>query len=159
MAQAAFIELAEESFDHLHRLSLDWHLRKKLGMVTKSMDRGISACDTLMKALFMTLIPVIAESIAVCIIFILYFDYIALSIAIFFFIFLYISATFSITAWRRKFRMQMVESDNAWSSLCTDSLINFETVKYFTAEGYEKARLIFLKKLILRVMYVLLLNY
>ena len=140
VAQVAFIQLAETSFDHLHSLSLDWHLRKKLGMVTRSMDRGISACDTLMRALFMTLIPVLGESIAVCIIFYVYFDYLPLSLSVFFFIFTYCVSTVLITAWRRKFRIQMRESDNDWSALCTDSLINFETVKYFSAESYEKRR-------------------
>ena len=155
VAQTAFVQLAEVSFDHLHKLSLDWHLRKKLGqgscmmiqnsvkykriciqysfvtgcfrffLVTRSMDRGIGACDTLMKVLFMTLVPVVGECIAVCIIFAFYFNYFPLSVTVFFFIFIYAVTTFFITAWRRQFRIKMVEYDNDWSSLCTDSLVNF----------------------------------
>jgi hypothetical protein len=75
VAQAAFVQLSETTFAHLHNLSLDWHLRKKLGEVIRSMDRGIAACDTLMKYLFLWMIPAMAECLTVCVIFATYFDY------------------------------------------------------------------------------------
>ncbi|KAL7469682.1 hypothetical protein ACHAXS_009936 [Conticribra weissflogii] len=140
VAQAAFVQLSEVSFNHLHSLSLDWHLRKKLGEVIRSMDRGIAACDNLMKYLFLWLFPAIAECLLVTIIFASYFDYFPLAVTIFFFVFTYITWTILVTLWRKKFRKQVAKSDNDWHDKCTDSLVNFETVKYFTAEEYEKKR-------------------
>ncbi len=140
VGQAAFVELSEASFNHLHSLSLDWHLMKKLGEVIRMMDRGIAACDTLMKYLFLWLVPSIVECLMVTIIFATYFDDFSLAVSVFFFVYTYIFGTILITLWRKKFRKQVAKSDNDWHDRCTDSLINFETVKYFTAEEYEKKR-------------------
>uniref|UniRef100_A0A7S2LE17 ABC transporter n=1 Tax=Leptocylindrus danicus TaxID=163516 RepID=A0A7S2LE17_9STRA len=140
VAQAAFVQLSEVSFKHLHSLSLDWHLRKKLGEVIRSMDRGIQACDILMKYLFLWMMPAFAECILVTIIFATYFNYFPLAVSIFFFVFTYIVLTIVITLWRKKFRKEVAKSDNDWHDKCTDSLVNFETVKYFTAENYEMKR-------------------
>lgn len=140
VAQAAFIQLSETTFCHLHTLSLDWHLSKKLGEVIRSMDRGIAACDTLMKYLFLWLVPALFECFVVCIIFATYFHYLPLALAVFYFVWIYIVWTILVTLWRKKFRKQVVQSDNEWHDRCTDSLINFETVKFFTAEDYERVR-------------------
>ena len=140
VAQAAFVQLSEVSFRHLHSLSLDWHLTKKLGEVMRSMDRGILACDTLMKYLFLWLLPAIAECILVCVIFATYFDYFPLAVSVFYFVFAYMTLTIVLTLWRKKFRKQVAKSDNDWHDRATDSLVNFETVKYFTAEDYEMKR-------------------
>ena len=140
VAQAAFVQLSEDSFKHLHSLSLDWHLIKKLGEVIRSMDRGIAACDSLMKYCFLMLVPAAFECIMVTIIFATYFDCFSLAVAVFFFVFAYVVLTILLTLRRRKFRKQMAKSDNDWHDKCTDSLINFETVKYFTAEEYELKR-------------------
>lgn len=140
VAQAAFIQLSELSFYHIHSLSLDWHLKKKLGEVIRSMDRGILSCDTLMKYLFLWLVPAVAECILVCIIFATYFDYLPLGFAIFTFVFIYIIWTIVVTLWRKKFRKSVAKNDNNWHDICTDSFVNFETVKYFTAEKYEVER-------------------
>lgn len=140
VAQAAFVQLSETAFGHLHNLSLDWHLKKKLGEVLRSMDRGIAACDTLMKYLFLWLIPAVIECLVVCVIFATYFQYLPLAIAVFYFVFVYIVWTIVLTLWRKKFRKALVKSDNEWHDRFTDSLINFETVKFFTAEEYERER-------------------
>jgi ABC transporter transmembrane region len=140
VAQAAFVQLSETAFGHLHSLSLDWHLRKKLGEVLRSMDRGIAACDTLMKYLFLWLVPAIAECLVVCIIFATYFKYLPLGVTVFYFVFAYIVWTILVTVWRKKFRKALVLSDNEWHDRFTDSLINFETVKFFTADQYEMKR-------------------
>jgi len=140
VAQAAFIQLAEATFQHLHSLSLDWHLQKKLGEVIRSMDRGISACDTLMKYLFLWLVPAMGECIVVLVIFATYFRYFPLSVSVFFFVFVYVVMTIILTLWRKKFRKAVAKSDNDWHDICTDSLINFETVKFFSAEDYEIKR-------------------
>jgi ABC-type transport system involved in Fe-S cluster assembly fused permease/ATPase subunit len=140
VAQAAFIQLSETVFVHLHQLSLDWHLQKKLGEVLRSMDRGIAACDTLMKYLFLWLVPALVECLVVCIIFATYFHYAPLAICIFYFVWIYIVWTILVTLWRKKFRKAVVKSDNEWHDRATDSLVNFETVKYFTGEEYERKR-------------------
>ena len=140
VAQAAFVQLSETTFAHVHQLSLDWHLRKKLGEVIRSMDRGIAACDSLMKYLFLWMLPALIECVVVCTIFASYFQYLPLGISVFFFVFVYVVWTILITLWRKKFRKAVVKSDNEWHDRCTDSLINFETVKFFTAEDYEMRR-------------------
>jgi ABC-type transport system involved in Fe-S cluster assembly fused permease/ATPase subunit len=140
VAQAAFVQLSEVSFKHLHELSLDWHLKKKLGEVIRSMDRGILACDTLMKFLFLWLVPAMLECLLVVVIFATYFDYFPLSVSVFFYVFVYMNMTIVMTLWRKKFRKQVAKSDNDWHDRCTDSLVNFETVKFFTAEDYEIER-------------------
>ena len=104
------------------------------------MDRGIQACDILMKYLFLWMMPAFAECILVTIIFATYFNYFPLAVSIFFFVFTYIVLTIVITLWRKKFRKEVAKSDNDWHDKCTDSLVNFETVKYFTAENYEMKR-------------------
>ena len=140
VAQAAFVQLSEVSFRHLHSLSLDWHLKKKLGEVLRSMDRGIAACDTLMKFMFLWLIPAIVECLMVVIIFATYFNYFPLAVSVFFFVFVYMIWTVLVTLWRKKFRKQVTKSDNDFHDICTDSLVNFETVKYFTGEDFEMKR-------------------
>jgi len=140
VAQAAFVQLSETAFSHLHSLSLDFHLRKKLGETIRNMDRGIAACDTLMKYLFLWLIPALAECLVLVVIFATYFNYWPLAVNIFYFVFVYIVWTILVTLWRKKFRKEVVASDNEWRDRCTDSLINFETVKFFTAETYEMKR-------------------
>mmetsp|Transcript_11117 Transcript_11117/g.16116 ORF Transcript_11117/g.16116 Transcript_11117/m.16116 type:complete len:893 (+) Transcript_11117:1-2679(+) len=137
VAQAAFVQLSELAFSHLHSLSLDWHLRKKLGEVIRSTDRGIAACDTLMKYLFLWLAPALVECFVVCIIFATYFHYVPLAVTVFYFVFVYIVWTILVTLWRKKFRKAVVKHDNEWHDNFTDSLVNFETVKYFTAEKFE----------------------
>lgn len=140
VAQAAFVQLSETTFVHLHRLSLDWHLQKKLGEVMRSMDRGIAACDTLMKYLFLWLVPAMAECLVVCIMFATYYSYAPLAVVVFYSVWIYIVWTIIITLQRKKFRKAVVRSDNEWHDRATDSLVNFETVKYFTAEEYERQR-------------------
>ena len=140
VAQAAFVQLSEAAFGHLHSLSLDFHIRKKLGETLRSMDRGIAACDTLMKYLFLWLVPAFAECFVVCIIFAMYFQYLPLAIAVFYFVFVYIVWTILLTLWRKRFRKALVQSDNRYHDIFTDSIINYETVKFFTAEQFEKDR-------------------
>lgn len=104
------------------------------------MDRGINACDSIMKFLFLRLVPTITECIMIIIIFASYFKHFALSVAVFFFVFFYAVMTIVLTLWRRRFRRKLSKRDNDWHSRCTDSLMNYETVKYFTAESYEVAQ-------------------
>jgi len=87
-------------------------------------------------------VPALAECLLVCIIFATYFNYFPVAVTVFFFVFFYIVMTIIITLWRKKFRTQVAKSDNDWHDKCTDSLINFETVKCFTGETYEMKRFV-----------------
>jgi len=100
----------------------------------RSMDRGILASDTLMKYMFLWLIPAISECLIVCLIFAIKFDYIPLAVTLFFFVYMYCLLTVILTLWRKRFRKAVNTHDNKWHDIATDSLINFETVKYFEAE-------------------------
>ena len=135
VGQAAFVQLSETAFDHLHHLSLDWHLRKKLGEVLRSMDRGILACDTLMKYLFLWLIPALMECLLVTIIFATYFRFFPMAVAVFYFAFAYIVWTIVVTLWRKKFRKALVKHDNGKEYIIWHFL---ETcvVHDFTIPGY-----------------------
>lgn len=127
VAQDAFVQLSEAAFDHLHRLSLDWHLRKKLGEVLRGMDRGIAACDQLMKYLFLWLVPAFAECLVVTIIFASYFQYLPLALSVFSFVFLYIVWTVLVTLWRKKFRKALAKSDNGtWQIRVGCTLVGFK---------------------------------
>ncbi len=139
--QQALIQLQRYTFSHLHKLSLGWHLTKKTGAVMKSMDRGIDATSTLVTYMFLYLIPAIGECIAVMILFFSkYSEVYLVGISIAVSVTLYIFATVKITIWRKKFREKMNKNDNEYHDKATDSITNFETVKYFAAEEYEVNR-------------------
>jgi len=76
------------------------------------MDRGIAACDILMKYGFLWLVPALAECLLVCIIFATYFHYFPVAVVVFFFVFVYIVLTLCVTLWRKKFRKKVAKSDN-----------------------------------------------
>jgi len=140
VAQAAYSELAEDTFGHVHKLSLNWHLKKKMGEVVRVIDRGINACDLLMRYGVLYLGPAIGECLSVCIMFLTYFQDPSLAAVVFCCLGLYSFVTVYLTLWRKKFRSAMNKQDNKWHDRITDSLTNFETVKYFTNESYEKVR-------------------
>mmetsp|Transcript_41361 Transcript_41361/g.93175 ORF Transcript_41361/g.93175 Transcript_41361/m.93175 type:complete len:689 (-) Transcript_41361:41-2107(-) len=138
--QAAFVDLSEDTFEHVHTLSLQWYLSKKLGEVVRVVDRGIAACDTLMTYGVLYLGPAIGECLSVVVVFILYFGVWDIAALVLGGLVLYAWATIQLTIWRKQFRSAMNTSDNKWHDKLTDSLVNFETVKYFTNERYERER-------------------
>jgi ABC-type multidrug transport system fused ATPase/permease subunit len=135
--QQATIELQTLTFKHLHELSLNWHLSKRTGAVIKSMDRGTQAVNNLVTYLFLNLVPAIAQCIAVVILFFTQFQNYSLACLIFGGILLYCLLTVYITLWRRKVRQNANTADNDYHFKATESIVNFETVKFFTAEEYE----------------------
>jgi len=138
--QEAYVEIAERTFAHLHNLSLQWHLKKKMGNVIRSMDRGTEAANTLVTYLFLYLVPSLAECLAVCIVFALHFKVWTIALLAFGSVVVYGFLTVNITLWRRKFRQASNKHDNEFHDKATDSIINYETVKYFTNEEYELKR-------------------
>ena len=127
--QHAFAEIAETTFRHLLGLSLDWHLKKKMGEVMRVMDRGISSADSVMNYLILFLAPSVAECTVTLVLFFVHFKSPRLSAVAFLSFSLYVVMTVQITQWRKKFRTGQNKQDNKYHELATDSLVNFETVK------------------------------
>ncbi|MDB2435147.1 ABC transporter ATP-binding protein/permease [Alphaproteobacteria bacterium] len=140
VSQNAIRQLTLNTFAHLHSLSLQFHLNRKTGALSKFIDRGTKGVDFLMNYVLFNVIPTIIEIFFVAgILFVLYgFKYAVVTLVT---ILLYIYLTYIITQWRLKFRRRMNEADNMVSSKLVDSLLNYETVKYFNNENYEFDRL------------------
>ena len=100
-----------------------------MGEVIRAVDRGITACDTLMKWGFLWLLPSVIECVVTCVLFWLYFREAALALAVFGGLFLYVYSTVRVTLWRKKLQASVNKADNAWHDSITDSLVNFETIK------------------------------
>jgi len=140
VSQHAIRQLTLNTFKHLHSLSLQFHLNRKTGSLSKFIDRGIKGVDFLMNYILFNVVPTLIEILFVTgILFTLYGYKYAVATTIT--IAIYILITFSITQWRLKFRRQMNEADNMVSSKLVDSLLNYETVKYFNNEEHEFNRL------------------
>eukprot|EP00468_Gymnochlora_sp_CCMP2014_P011937 CAMPEP_0167765106 /NCGR_PEP_ID=MMETSP0110_2-20121227/14472_1 /TAXON_ID=629695 /ORGANISM="Gymnochlora sp., Strain CCMP2014" /LENGTH=564 /DNA_ID=CAMNT_0007652721 /DNA_START=657 /DNA_END=2351 /DNA_ORIENTATION=+ len=135
--QTAYQEISRNTFEHLHSLSLEWHLKKKMGHVLRSMDRGVNSANTVVSYLFLYLVPSMVECLIVFVIFYTRYEEPALAVIAFLGVSGYALSTITITLWRKKFRKQTNRHDNALHDKATDSLTNFETVKYFTNEKYE----------------------
>ena len=140
VSQNAIRQLTLNTFAHLHSLSLQFHLNRKTGALSKFIDRGTKGVDFLMNYVLFNVIPTIIEIFFVAgILFVLYgFKYAVVTLVT---ILLYVYLTYIITQWRLKFRRRMNEADNMVSSKLVDSLLNYETVKYFNNENYEFDRL------------------
>ena len=138
--QKAFAEIAEMTFRHLHSLSLDWHLTKKIGHVLRIMDRGISSANSVMNYLVLYLIPSVIECIVTFVIFYTRFKSPQLAVLAFCSFSAYCYVTITITEWRKQFRKKANKYDNKYHDIATDSLVNFETVKYFASEKEEISR-------------------
>ncbi|QFT76854.1 ABC transporter ATP-binding protein/permease [Erythrobacter sp. THAF29] len=139
VGQAATLALAEDVFHRLHRLSLKFHLTRRTGEVTKIIERGTKSIDSMLYFLLFNIAPTAIELIAVGVIFYLNFGW-ELVAATGFTVVTYILVTRWITEWRTKLRREMNDLDGQALHRAVDSLLNFETVKYFGAEKREEAR-------------------
>ena len=139
VGQDAARHLAEDVFRRLHRLSLRFHLSRRTGEVTKVIERGTKSIDTMLYFLLFNIAPTIIELIAVGIIFYTLFGA-PLVLATAVTVVIYIFLTRLITEWRTKLRSEMNALDGQALSRAVDSLLNYETVKYFNAEERENAR-------------------
>ncbi|XP_061654801.1 ATP-binding cassette sub-family B member 6 isoform X1 [Phyllopteryx taeniolatus] len=126
-------------FAHLHALSLRWHLGRKTGDVLRSIDRGTSSINSLLSYIVFSIIPTIADIVISIIYFITYFNA-WFGLIVFVCMTLYLTLTIIITEWRTKYRRDMNQQDNIAKTKAVDSLLNFETVKYYNAENYEVSR-------------------
>ena len=139
VGQDATRSLAEDVFARLHRLSLRFHLARRTGEVTKVIERGTKSIDTMLYFLLFNIAPTVLELIAVAIIFYSHFGWglVAATAAA---VIAYGVVTRWITEWRSSLREKMNRLDGQALSRAVDSLLNFETVKYFGAEDREQAR-------------------
>ncbi|XP_053121935.1 ATP-binding cassette sub-family B member 6 isoform X2 [Hemicordylus capensis] len=132
-------EIQVNLFRHLHNLSLRWHLGRKTGEVLRSVDRGTSSVNNLLSYIVFSIFPTIADIIIAIVYFTTQFSA-WFGLIIFVCMALYLTLTIGITEWRTKFRRDMNTRDNEAKSRALDSLLNFETVKYYNAENYEATR-------------------
>ncbi|XP_046488563.1 ATP-binding cassette sub-family B member 6 [Neodiprion pinetum] len=129
-------EVEVELFRHLHSLSLRWHLGRKTGEVLRIMDRGTDSINNLLNYILFSIVPTIVDIVIAIVFFISTFNK-WFGIIVFVTMTLYIAATIGVTEWRTKFQRRMNLADNAQKARSVDSLLNFETVKYYGAESYE----------------------
>ena len=140
VSQNAIREVALTIFKHLHSLSLQFHLSRQTGGLSRFIDRGTKGIDFLMRYVLFNVVPTFIEIILVIIILFFLYGYLYAVITLIT-ISLYVILTVTITQWRIQFRRDMNAADNAISSKMVDSLLNFETVKYFNNENHEFRRL------------------
>ena len=136
VGQDATRRLAEHVFAHLHKLSLRFHLSRRTGAVTKVIERGTKSIDVMLYFLLFNIAPTVIELIAVMVIFGTKFS-MGLVIATAIMVVTYIVFTQRVTDWRNALRVEMNDLDTATVSRSVDSLLNYETVKYFNAEKRE----------------------
>ncbi|GIX19493.1 ABCB family ABC transporter ATP-binding protein/permease [Erythrobacter cryptus] len=139
VGQIATFHLARDVFHRLHQLSLRFHLARRTGEVTKIIERGTKSIDQMLYFLLFNIAPTIIELIAVGVIFYINFGP-GLVAATAFTVIAYVWVTRAITEWRTKLRREMNDLDGRALHRAVDSLLNYETVKYFGAEAREEAR-------------------
>ena len=139
VAQRALRMLALETFEHIHRLSMRYHITRKTGGLSRIIERGVKGVEFLLRFLLFSIGPLVLELVMIGVVLTILFDVsylgvVAVTIG------LYVWFTFAVTEWRVKLRREMNDQDTDANQKAIDSLLNFETVKYFGAEGREAAR-------------------
>jgi ATP-binding cassette subfamily B protein len=137
--QGAARSIALETFEHLHSLSLRFHLERQTGGMTRDIERGVRGIESLISYSLYSIVPTLIEVALVLGILAVHFDawFAVITIAALAF---YIAFTVSVTEWRTQFRRQANEFDSAAHTKAIDSLLNYETVKYFGNEAFEARR-------------------
>src|SRR5690242_11910056 len=139
VAMHAVRRLAYRTFVHMHELSLRFHLERKTGGLTRVLERGRNGIETIVRMVILQLSPTIVELAFIVAVLMWQFDwrYVA---AIMLTVVIYMTYTYHATEWRIGIRRKMNESDTDANVKAIDSLLNYETVKYFSAEEREAAR-------------------
>ena len=137
--QGAARQIALETFQHLHSLSLRFHLERQTGGMTRDIERGVRGIESLISYSLYSIVPTLIEVVLVLAIlgwtFDVWFALITLAALV-----IYIFFTVYVTEWRPQFRREANEFDSAAHTKAVDSLLNYETVKYFNNEGFEAQR-------------------
>ena len=137
--QGAARQIALETFEHLHGLSLRFHLERQTGGMTRDIERGVRGIESLITYSLYSVVPTLIEVALVLGILAVKFDVWFAGITLTALV-LYIIFTISVTEWRTQYRRMANEFDSAAHTKAVDSLLNYETVKYFNNEGFEAAR-------------------
>ncbi|HVY52431.1 MAG TPA: ABC transporter ATP-binding protein/permease [Devosia sp.] len=139
VGQHAVRKLAYQTFEHLHRLSLRFHLARRTGGLSRIIERGTKGIETIVRFIVLNTAPTLVEFIVVSVVFITMFGLSYLGVLVVT-IWLYLWFTIKASNWRISIRRDMNESDTDANSKAVDSLLNFETVKYFANEKMEAER-------------------
>jgi len=139
VGQRALRQLAIVTFTHIHKLSMRYHTSRKTGGLSRIIERGVKGVDFLLRFLLFSIGPLFLELLMTSIILFFVFD-VRFLLVVLITIFLYIIFTFSVTEWRVKIRKIMNEQDTDANQKAIDSLLNYETVKYFSAENRQISR-------------------
>jgi ATP-binding cassette subfamily B protein len=139
VAQRALRQLALETFTHIHRMSLRYHITRKTGGLSRIIERGVKGVEFLLRFLLFSIGPLVLELLLIAIVLWTLFDfwYLVVVVGV---IAAYVAFTFKVTEWRVKLRKEMNDQDTDANQKAIDSLLNFETVKYFGAEEREASR-------------------
>ena len=139
VGQTAARRLSARVFRHVHSLSLRFHLERRTGSLTKVVERGTKSIDMMLYFLLFNIAPTIIELTAICIIFFVKFGggLVAATLTV---VVIYIAFTRRVSDWRTKLQREMNDVDNQAIGRAVDSLLNYETVKYFGAEEREARR-------------------
>ncbi|MBT9243914.1 ABC transporter ATP-binding protein/permease [Gemmobacter fulvus] len=139
VGQRALRKLALETFTHIHQLSLRYHISRKTGGLSRIIERGVKGVDFLLRFMLFSIGPLILELSMVSVLFAVLFGWQYMAVVVIT-IALYVTFTFKITEWRVQIRRQMNDQDTDANQKAIDSLLNFETVRYFGAASREAAR-------------------
>ena len=142
VSQHAMRQVTLNVFKHLHSLSLRFHLDRHTGGLNRFIDRGTKGIDFLLRFFIFNILPTFIEVLLVSVILWILYGYLY-AIITFSMVSIYTYLTFSITEWRIKFRRDMNNADNSVSTKIVDSLLNYETVKYFNNDSHEFKKLDF----------------
>ena len=132
----AMNSLSVSVLSHLHRLSLRYHLERNTGAISRDLERGTQSISSILNYLVFNIVPTIAEFVLVALILFSQYDSLFAGI-IFFSVIIYIGFTLSVTEWRMHFRHEMNALDSTANGRAMDSLMNYETVKYFNNDDHE----------------------
>ena len=139
VAQRAFRNLALETFQHIHKLSLRYHISRKTGALSRIIERGVKGLEFLLRFILFSIGPLVLELLIIACIMFFWFDFSYLAVIIIM-IAAYVWFTLKVTEWRVKIRKFMNDQDTDANQKAIDSLLNYETVKYFSAEEREAKR-------------------
>ncbi len=139
VGQRALRQLALETFTHIHRLSLRYHIGRKTGGLSRVIERGVKGVEFLLRFMLFSIGPLILELTMISVVLFFVFDVWYLVVVVIT-VALYTAFTFRVTEWRVRIRKEMNDQDTDANQKAIDSLLNFETVKYFSAESREARR-------------------
>ncbi|MEI4196940.1 ABCB family ABC transporter ATP-binding protein/permease [Roseovarius sp. E0-M6] len=139
VAQRALRKLALQTFTHIHAMSMRYHITRKTGGLSRIIERGVKGVEFLLRFLLFSVGPLILELAMISVVLWIAFDiwYLVVVAVV---IAAYVAFTFRVTEWRVRLRREMNDQDTDANQKAIDSLLNYETVKYFSAEGWEANR-------------------